>query len=113
MDIHFRTVLACTLYFNTRPFCFITVISCAEPEAPVGGEFEAYDYNVHSTIDFHCEKGHKLVGESSLTCQTDGEWSGESPKCECKYLYIPFYLLPKFFVDLKSSYIEEILKKES
>lgn len=51
---------------------------------------EAYDYNVHSTIDFHCEKGHKLVGEQSLICQPDGEWSGESPKCECMYL-IFFY----------------------
>lgn len=45
---------------------------------------EAYDYNVHSTIDFHCEHGHQLVGEASLVCQPDGEWSGESPKCECK-----------------------------
>lgn len=46
---------------------------------------EAYDYNVHSTIDFHCEKGHQLIGEPSLVCQSDGEWSGESPKCECKW----------------------------
>lgn len=46
---------------------------------------EAYDYNVHSAIDFHCEKGHKLVGETNLVCQQDGEWSGESPKCECKH----------------------------
>lgn len=59
------------------------VISCPDPEVPAGGYMEAYDYNVHSTIDFHCEKGHKLVGEPNLTCQSDGEWSGESPKCEC------------------------------
>lgn len=60
------------------------MISCPDPEVPAGGYMEAYDYNVHSTIDFHCEKGHKLVGEPNLTCQSDGEWSGESPKCDCK-----------------------------
>ncbi|XP_026500881.2 sushi, von Willebrand factor type A, EGF and pentraxin domain-containing protein 1 [Vanessa tameamea] len=58
------------------------LISCPDPEVPAGGYMEAYDYNVHSTIDFHCEKGHKLVGEPNLTCQPDGEWSGESPKCD-------------------------------
>lgn len=66
-------------------FCTFPVITCADPEVPAGGYMEAYDYNVHSTIDFHCEHGHKLVGESSLICQQDGEWSGDSPKCECKF----------------------------
>ncbi|XP_063372813.1 sushi, von Willebrand factor type A, EGF and pentraxin domain-containing protein 1 isoform X1 [Cydia amplana] len=58
------------------------LITCADPEVPAGGYMEAYDYNVHSTIDFHCEAGHLLAGERSLVCQQDGEWSGESPKCE-------------------------------
>ncbi|KAJ2954182.1 hypothetical protein O0L34_g2416 [Tuta absoluta] len=58
------------------------LITCPDPEVPAGGYMEAYDYNVHSTIDFHCERGHRLLGEPSLVCQPDGEWSGESPKCE-------------------------------
>lgn len=58
---------------------------------------EAFDYNVHSTIDFHCEKGHKLVGESSLVCQQDGEWSGDSPICECEKIFHTIHII---FIDL-------------
>ncbi|KOB71042.1 putative furrowed [Operophtera brumata] len=52
---------------HDMPSC--ELITCADPEVPAGGYMEAFDYNVHSTIDFHCERGHKLVGEASLMCE--------------------------------------------
>lgn len=41
-----------------------------------------YDYNVHSTIEYHCDPGHVLRGESMLKCNDHGEWTGEAPFCE-------------------------------
>lgn len=41
-----------------------------------------YDYNVHSTIEYNCDPGHILRGDSTLKCNDNGEWSGEAPFCE-------------------------------
>lgn len=62
-----------------------TVITCEEPEVPAGSYVVGYDLNVHSGIEYHCEAGYLLQGETRHTCGRDGEWSGEVPTCECKF----------------------------
>ncbi|XP_025834968.1 sushi, von Willebrand factor type A, EGF and pentraxin domain-containing protein 1 [Agrilus planipennis] len=62
------------------PSCLL--ISCEEPEVPAGSFVVGYDFNVHSTIEYHCEVGHILRGESQRTCDIDGEWTGSVPFCE-------------------------------
>jgi len=61
------------------------VITCVEPELPAGSYVVGYDFNVHSTIEYHCEVGHILRGEATHECTVQGEWSGETPRCECKF----------------------------
>lgn len=61
------------------------VITCDEPEVPTGSYVVGYDFNVHSSIEYHCEVGHILRGEAIHTCTRDGEWSGSTPACECRY----------------------------
>lgn len=78
------------MYFHSLIHYFqlnFSVITCNEPDAPPGGFVVGYDLNVHSSIEYHCEIGHKLVGENTFTCNSNGEWSGEPPICECKYFY--------------------------
>lgn len=65
---------------DDAPSC--ELITCPEPEVPEDGYVVGYDFNVHSTIEYHCEAGHLLVGKSTLECTTQGEWSGDHPKCE-------------------------------
>lgn len=67
-------------------FYYFTVITCPEPEVPNDGYVVGYDFNVHSSIEYHCEPGHLLSGKPSLTCNNQGEWSGEPPACECKFI---------------------------
>lgn len=43
-----------------------------------------YDYNVHSTIEYHCDPGYVLRGEATLKCLDTGLWSGDEPDCDCK-----------------------------
>lgn len=62
-----------------------SVITCEEPEVPVGSYVIGYDFNIHSVIEYHCEPGHLLIGEGSHECGSTGEWSGSIPNCECKY----------------------------
>ncbi|GLV42687.1 furrowed [Carabus blaptoides fortunei] len=57
------------------------LITCDEPEVPTGSYVVGYDFNVHSTIEYHCEVGHVLRGESVHTCSREGDWSGDTPIC--------------------------------
>lgn len=41
-----------------------------------------YDYNVRSTIEYHCDPGHILRGKAVLECNENGEWSNEPPACQ-------------------------------
>lgn len=63
------------------------VITCGEPEVPPGGYVVGYDFNVHSKIEFHCEPGYLLTGQSLLECTSQGEWSGSPPACQCKCVW--------------------------
>lgn len=64
---------------------FSTVITCEEPDVPAGSYVVGYDFNVHSTIEYHCEVGHILRGDSIHICTREGDWSGTTPTCECKH----------------------------
>ncbi|XP_034232055.1 sushi, von Willebrand factor type A, EGF and pentraxin domain-containing protein 1 [Thrips palmi] len=57
-------------------------ITCGEPEVPGGGYVVGIDYNVHSSIEYHCDPGHVLRGEPHRQCMNSGDWSGEAPACE-------------------------------
>ena len=44
-------------------------------------------YNLEGqTCHFACNPGHRLVGSSSLTCKSNGRWSGDPPKCDGEWL---------------------------
>lgn len=62
------------------PSCELIV--CPEPDVPDDGYVVGYDFNVHSSIEYHCEAGNLLVGTRTLTCNTQGEWSGDPPRCQ-------------------------------
>lgn len=65
-------------------FYKILVITCETPHVPPGSYVVGYDYNIHSSIEYHCDPGHILRGESHLKCTETGEWSLDAPICECK-----------------------------
>ncbi|XP_019619436.1 PREDICTED: sushi, von Willebrand factor type A, EGF and pentraxin domain-containing protein 1-like [Branchiostoma belcheri] len=51
-------------------------VYCAAQTIP-NGEVSGYG----DVVFFRCHPGYKLVGESTLTCQDNGTWSGSLPTC--------------------------------
>ena len=37
---------------------------------------------VGDTVEYSCRSGYYLVGSSTRTCQTGGNWTGSAPNCE-------------------------------
>lgn len=66
------------------------VVTCPEPDVPEDGYVVGYDFNIHSTIEYHCESGYQLVGKNMLECSAQGEWNDEPPTCQCKCCSFPW-----------------------
>lgn len=43
----------------------------------------ATSYKTGALAKYRCERGYKIIGEALSTCEDNGQWSGEVPKCVC------------------------------
>ncbi|XP_030834738.1 P-selectin-like [Strongylocentrotus purpuratus] len=76
---------------------------CEEPVAPEHGRLldgsrqQARDiFPAGATVSFECEDDYRLVGSRRITCETDGQWSGDPPVCtvsRCPVLNIPDHVV--------------------
>lgn len=66
---------------------FITAIICGYPSSIENGRIivinETVSYN--SIVEYHCLPRYELVGPFIRKCTETGKWSGNEPKCECKF----------------------------
>uniref|UniRef100_H2Z7B4 Sushi domain-containing protein n=1 Tax=Ciona savignyi TaxID=51511 RepID=H2Z7B4_CIOSA len=59
-------------------------VSCNPPVNPNQGFYtprSAPRWYVGITIQFQCNQGYRIVGESTATCQNNGHWSLQNPTC--------------------------------
>ncbi|XP_078700682.1 uncharacterized protein LOC144927235 [Branchiostoma floridae x Branchiostoma belcheri] len=57
-----------------------TTLQCSELTPPAKGSMTGSN-SYRDVVYFRCAPGYQLVGDSPLTCQSDGTWSGTSPTC--------------------------------
>ncbi|KAK7078998.1 C-type lectin (CTL) or carbohydrate-recognition domain (CRD) [Halocaridina rubra] len=74
-----RTCLEDGHWSGTSPECIL--ISCNEPEVPHGGYVTGYSFDVHAEVEYHCENGHYLTGDTVRVCTREGSWTGAAPTC--------------------------------
>ena len=63
-------------------YWFVFIV-CPQPNATTGSVMvpdEELYYN-GQTVVINCDKGFRLVGNTTLTCNASGEWFGEFPQC--------------------------------
>ncbi|XP_016429682.1 CUB and sushi domain-containing protein 3-like [Sinocyclocheilus rhinocerous] len=59
-----------------------TRTTCENPGTPEYGSLNSsLGFKVGSTVKFHCQTGHLLLGSTTRTCQQDLTWSGTQPEC--------------------------------
>ena len=62
------------------------VIECSTLGHPLNGKIISNSsYCGAKPTQFICNAGYQLVGSRSITCQSDGKWSGTSPTCVGKF----------------------------
>ncbi|XP_041075143.1 inactive serine protease PAMR1-like isoform X2 [Polyodon spathula] len=58
-----------------------SVVMCRTPPVPVNGMREGNDLRFGGQVTFRCDPGFTLIGTPMATCQLDGTWSTEPPRC--------------------------------
>ncbi|XP_078575446.1 sushi, von Willebrand factor type A, EGF and pentraxin domain-containing protein 1-like isoform X3 [Branchiostoma floridae x Branchiostoma japonicum] len=75
-----RTCLASGEWSDKIPFC--QPVNCGQPDSIENGIMIGISLTYQSDVQYHCEQGYTLVGESSRVCQANGRWGGDVPYCE-------------------------------
>ena len=63
-----------------------SVVDCGDLSPPPYGNVTLNSTLYQSLAVYYCSYGYDLIGNSSRYCQANGQWSGEEPICESKYL---------------------------
>uniref|UniRef100_A0A672SS99 Uncharacterized protein n=1 Tax=Sinocyclocheilus grahami TaxID=75366 RepID=A0A672SS99_SINGR len=57
---------------------------CGDPGVPAYGK-RTGDHFLHGDVlTFECQAAFELVGERTISCQQNNQWSGNKPSCVCK-----------------------------
>ncbi|XP_078575821.1 uncharacterized protein LOC144861696 [Branchiostoma floridae x Branchiostoma japonicum] len=55
-------------------------VQCPTPTPPENGAVNGGN-SYQNVVQFTCNHGYQLIGDSSRTCQADGTWTGADPTC--------------------------------
>ena len=61
------------------PMC--TIVTCGDPGIPTNGFTNGNNFKFHDVLTFGCDSDFSLIGNSNITCQANGQWSGNIPLC--------------------------------
>ena len=78
--VHLQITISSSLLF------VYVVVDCGSLEDPDNGQVEFSNTTFESTANYTCDLGYSLNGNSTRTCEGSGEWSGNQPSCERKWL---------------------------
>lgn len=60
----------------------ITAVSCGLLDSPKNGRVSFTGITINSVAKYSCFQGYDVVGETTRTCQKNGQWSGHEPFCK-------------------------------
>uniref|UniRef100_A0A8D0HJL3 Sushi domain-containing protein n=1 Tax=Sphenodon punctatus TaxID=8508 RepID=A0A8D0HJL3_SPHPU len=69
-----------------------SVLQCPHPPAIVNGKHSAWgleDFDSGTYVNYSCDPGYLLIGESSIWCTASGMWSLPRPQCEAIRCMLP------------------------
>uniref|UniRef100_A0A3B3Z8G8 Uncharacterized protein n=1 Tax=Periophthalmus magnuspinnatus TaxID=409849 RepID=A0A3B3Z8G8_9GOBI len=61
---------------------------CGDPGVPAFGRRSGDRFQHGDVLTFFCQSAFELVGERTITCQHNNQWSGNKPSCVCEYGFI-------------------------
>ena len=60
---------------------FFFIVTCEEVSAPSSGSLVISSNGTVSVVTYNCDEGYVLVGESTRSCTSSGQWTSDTPEC--------------------------------
>ena len=57
-------------------------MQCPALNRPANGRVTVSSRSVGGVASYSCLSGYSRIGTSTRTCQSDGSWSGQQPRCK-------------------------------
>ena len=64
-------------------FSLFTAFNCGNPGLATNGQRSLYNL---TTVNYTCDPGYALHGDSIRLCTTNGPWTGSVPQCNRKFI---------------------------
>ncbi|XP_063307343.1 zona pellucida sperm-binding protein 3 receptor-like [Pelobates fuscus] len=79
---NYRECLADGQWSNITPEC--EAVICENPSALTNGYYspDKDQYEYLDSVKYSCNQGLELIGEASVYCTSDGNWSSNPPECK-------------------------------
>ena len=69
-------------------YILYVVVRCTVLSRPSNGQYTYSGWNYNDNVNFSCNTGYLLRGNSSRTCLSNGQWSGTQTLCAIgEYIY--------------------------
>ena len=68
----------------------VSVANCDDPDnidSFINGNHDGDITTEGAVWTFTCDTGHSRSGPESITCGSDGQWSGTAPECSKHFVY--------------------------
>lgn len=79
-------------WLKSSIFTEIEKESCGDPGTPLYGIREGDGFSNRDVLRFECQFGFELIGEKSIVCQENNQWSANIPICICEYQVLCFQI---------------------
>lgn len=73
-----------TDYTGIHILNFSEPLFCGSPDKLMNTTITGTEYKVDSSIEYQCPEGHRLIGDKTRKCSSNGFWTGSPPTCKCK-----------------------------
>ena len=91
LEMH-QLVKVSHIAYDIKDLCFtissisFAIVQCPNLPDPQNGRVSQRGNKPGDRASYTCNSGYELVGQSSRTCQNNGQWSGDAPTCESKWI---------------------------
>ena len=81
-NINGNDTISCLLNASwSLPTPSCSLVDCGNPGAPVNVYTNDNVFTYQSTVQYYCNEGYQLSGDSSIECTANGNWNNTLPNC--------------------------------
>ena len=90
-----------------KTFLILFSVRCQDPGQVQNAQRTGFDYSVNAVVSYRCNQC--FTGGGSITCQSSGQWSPQTPQCRGKKEPLLSFFLHLLFLNRKFKSLSQVV----